>query len=212
MRTGHQMTALWDQVIRPFLTAQYNFLSSYDYGKGRDGQQMPPDVHYERWGSRYRRENNPRQQTWINESGDGRYLENRPRYGNGGGQGGRPGRWTGRNQEGYRMDQQRKRVRFSDWVKADKIHQDEKDRDQLHGQSRRISPIIEGSRDSFLREAGKETTVIGKGGVKRMPDGEPKEKGRTVVELEPIQITPEVHTTPGRDLFQQMPTRGQTKN
>ena len=102
---------VWTQMIKPFLEAQYNFLSSYDYKN--DGRQ-PPYYQIERWGSRY---NAPVQRrSWDQGRSNQQYTENRPfsqrpRMFN---RNIPPNAGTGL----FRNSQPKKRLRFSEWVRV----------------------------------------------------------------------------------------------
>ena len=101
---------VWSQMIKPFLEAQYNFLSSYDYKN--DGRH-PPFYQIERWGSRY---NAPMQRrSWDLGRADQQYPENRPPLQ-------RPRMFNGSNPPNggtgfFRNSQPRKRLRFSEWIR-----------------------------------------------------------------------------------------------
>ena len=53
------MTQMWERMLRPFLEAQWNFYSSYDYGKSPHPPMGTQGMQYEKWGSRFRKESFP---------------------------------------------------------------------------------------------------------------------------------------------------------
>ena len=70
-------------------------------------------------------------------------------------------------------------MRFSEWVKADKIRQEGQNRDQFQGQSRRISPNLEGPREGFLRNTEKTQLSTEMEELKECQMGNQKEKNRS---------------------------------
>ena len=189
------MEECWNKMIRPFLEAQWNFYSSYDYGKGPRPAVGTPGVQYERWGSRYRREEGARQgnwmansnrpssepRNWYNRTGPTDNFRNRfhdPRVGN------------------FRVGQPKKRVRFSEWIQADKARNPEGEARGERGTPDRGGHPNQGeigntsSNGQSAVGGASPSQRMGKGGLKRSEPGDPQvnqERGKGQVErLNPI--------------------------
>ena len=189
------MEECWNKMIRPFLEAQWNFYSSYDYGKGPRPAAGTPGVQYERWGSRYRRDEGARQGNWM-ANGNRPSSEPRHWYNKTGLTDNFRNRFQDSRAGNFRVGQPKKRVRFSEWLQADKGRNPEgearRDRDILHRGNHQSQGEI-GTPSSNGQPAGGGASLsqrIGKGGLKRLEPGDPKsnqEGGKGEVErLPPI--------------------------
>ena len=184
MSPNPTMTQMWEKMLRPFLEAQWNFYSSYDYGKGPHPPMGTQGVQYEKWGSRFRKESlpgrggwsdnmsraPPEQRNWYNRSGTPDNSRNRfqdVRFG------------------GFRGTQPtKKRLRFSEWLQSDKARHTGSRMDQGGDNGNPMTPPGNRNGTTNLTDGGLvedhqdrvfDTQRIGKGGTKRSQPGDPKE-------------------------------------
>ena len=112
------MTEMWEKMLRPFLEAQWNFYSSYNYGKGPHPPMEAPGVQYVKWGSKYTRDNTPRRGSWMEgvnrspSSGRNWYDRNGPITNT-------QNRFQDARFGGYRAEQPKKRPRFNQWLQVE---------------------------------------------------------------------------------------------
>ena len=112
------MTEMWEKMLRPFLEAQWNFYSSYDYGKGPRPPMTAPGFQYEKWGSRYKTEEMPRSGGWVTDRNQ-LPAERRNWFGRRDVSEGPGNRFQDSRFGGFRGNQPKKRLRFTEWLQAD---------------------------------------------------------------------------------------------
>ena len=207
------MTEVWEKMVQPFLEAQWRFYSSYNYGKTPELASAAPNVQYERWGSRYRRDEGPRPSNWNPASSIRQSPQSRPWYGRNGSSEGYQERYTRMRPGSFPINQPRKRVRFSEWIQAENARQPVEDGsvvrqqpgqnngNQNRNNSNENQPINHGrsNRASNMAENGTRN-----GGMKRAPEDTPKGEPN-----KPQIASARLHPAAGADLdknmFQDMP-------
>ena len=142
------MADMWNKMIQPFLEAQWRFYSIYNYGKTPETSNTTPGVQYVRWGSRYTRDEGFRPNNWNPARNDRQANQSRNWYGRNGPSGGFQGRYVKMRPGSFQMGQPRKRLRFTEWIQADKARQPNEGTSHEHDQSRQID-IPQNAMDSM---------------------------------------------------------------
>ena len=177
------MTQMWERMLRPFLEAQWNFYSSYDYGKSPHPPMGTQGMQYEKWGSRFRKESfpgrggwtdnvnrvQPEQRNWYNRSGTPDNFRNR---------------FQDARFDNFRASQPKKRLRFSQWLQSDKARGSGSGSETPRGDPGHSTSSNNGNRTPTLpngipmdgqRGDTMDNQRMGKGGTKRSQPGDPKE-------------------------------------
>lgn len=142
-----------------------------------------PGFLYEKWGSRFKKEEMPRPGGWI-AGGNQTRPERRNWFSRGDLNDGARNQFQGARYGGFRGNQPKKRVRFTEWLQVDNARNLEMGQGQVQGRTNaEIAPRRgEGAINPPIREPINSsqgilinTQRVGQGGIKRKQPGDPKQ-------------------------------------